>query len=103
MSLNTQVCTCHAYTVHVQNVLSWYTTCLEKVTYAATYTLTDHEFVTNLGQNDHWVCPHMSHDCDLHLIFDLNIGVNAKFGGYIFYASQKSEFYLFAQWWALDM
>ncbi len=52
--------------------------------------------MTNLGQDDHWVCPHMSCDFDLHLTFDLNIGLNPKFVGYInvFYASQKSEFYL---------
>ncbi len=37
---------------------------------------------------------HISHDFDLRLIFDLNIWVNAKFGGYIFYTSRKSEFYL---------
>ncbi len=52
------------------------------------------------------VCLHMSHDFDLGLTFDLDIGVKAKFGdldigvkakfgGYIFYASQKSKFYLF--------
>ncbi len=35
--------------------------------------------VTNLGQDDHWVCPRMSHDFDLHLTFDLDIGVSAKF------------------------
>ena len=28
---------------------------------------------------------HMSHDFDLHLTFDLDILVNTKFGGYIFY------------------
>ncbi len=41
-----------------------------------TCTLTDSE--TNLGQDDHWVCPHMSCDFDLHLTFDFNIGVNSK-------------------------
>ena len=30
------------------------------------------------------VCPHMSCDFDLHLTFDLDIGVNAKFGGTYF-------------------
>ncbi len=59
--------------------------------------------MTNLDQDDHWVCPHMSCDFDLYLIFDFyltfdfDIGVNAKFGVYIFYASQKSEFYLFRE------
>ncbi len=55
------------------------------------HTLTDR----NHGQDDHLVCPHMSCDFDLHLTFDRNIGVNTKFGWYIFYASQKSEFFLF--------
>ncbi len=48
--------------------------------------------MTNLGQDDHWTCPHMSHDFDLCLTFDLDVGVKAKFGRYIFYASRKSEF-----------
>ena len=48
--------------------------------------------MTNLEQDDHWVCPRMSQDFDLHLTFDLDIGVKAKFGCYIFYPS--SEFYL---------
>ena len=47
--------------------------------------------LTNLGQDDHLVCPHMSCDFDLHLTFDLHIVVNEKFGGYIFCASQKSR------------
>ena len=34
--------------------------------------------MTSLGQDDHLVCPHMSHDFDLSLTFDLYIGVNAK-------------------------
>ncbi len=50
--------------------------------------------VTNLGQDDHYMYRHMSHDFDLGLTFDLDIWVNAKFGGYMFYASQKSELYL---------
>ena len=41
------------------------------------------------------MCPNMSLDFDLCLSFDLNIGVNVKFGGYIFYASQKFDFYFF--------
>ncbi len=41
-----------------------------------------------------WVCPHTSRDFDC-LSFDLDIGVNAKFSGYIFYASRKSEFYCY--------
>ncbi len=36
----------------------------------------------------------MSRDFDVHLIFDLDIGVKANFGGYILHASRKSEFYL---------
>ncbi len=28
--------------------------------------------------DDHWVCRHMSHDFDLRLTFDLDIGVNAR-------------------------
>ncbi len=44
------------------------------------HTSTDHD------QDDQWVCPHMSCDFDLYLTFDLDIGVNTKFGGYIFYA-----------------
>ena len=39
------------------------------------------------------MCPHMSHDFDLSLTFDLDIGVDVKFVGYIFYASRKSKFY----------
>ena len=49
---------------------------------------------TNLGQDDRWVYPHMSCDFDLCLTLDLDIGVNVKFSGYIFYATQKIEFYL---------
>ena len=33
----------------------------------------------------------MSRDFDLCLIVDLDIGVNTKFGRYIFYTSRKSE------------
>ena len=29
------------------------------------HTLTGHDY--NLGQDDHWVCPHMLHDFDLYL------------------------------------
>ena len=36
----------------------------------------------------------MSHDFDFRLTFDLDIGVKAQIGGYIFYASRKSDFYL---------
>ena len=55
--------------------------------------------MTNLGQDDNWVCSHMLRDFDVCLTFDLDIGVNGKFSGYIFYASQKSEFYLFQIKW----
>ena len=40
------------------------------------------------------VCPYMSRDFEPHLTSDLDIGVNTKFGGYIFYASRKSKFNL---------
>ena len=43
--------------------------------------------VTNLGQDDYWVCQHMSRDFHLHLTFDLDIGVNEKFGEYISFTS----------------
>ncbi len=49
--------------------------------------------VTNPGQ-DNWECPHMSSDFDLCLTFGIDIEVNVKFGGYIFYASRKSDFFL---------
>ncbi len=39
--------------------------------------------VTNHGQDDHWVCPHMSPDFDLRLTFDLDKGVNTEFVGYM--------------------
>ena len=32
--------------------------------------------MTNFGQDDHSVCPHMSCDFDLYLTFDLDIVVN---------------------------
>ncbi len=51
--------------------------------------------MTNLGQDDHWVCPPMSHDFDLHLTFYLDKRVNAKFGRYTFYASWNSKFYFY--------
>ena len=35
--------------------------------------------VTKLDQNDHWPKPHMSNDFDLHLTFDLDIGVKYAF------------------------
>ena len=65
------------------------------------HTLTDHDY--NLGQDDHWVCPHMSHDFDLHLTFDLDVGVNAKFGGHIFYASRKFEYFTIVQYLYWDL
>ncbi len=40
--------------------------------------------MSNLGQDDHGVCPRMSRDFDLHLTFDLDIGINTKFEVYIF-------------------
>ena len=46
-----------------------------------------------LGQDDHWMYPHTPCDFDLCLTFDLDIGVNAKFGRYVFFASWKSDFY----------
>ena len=54
--------------------------------------------MTYLGQDDHWVCPHMSCDFELRLTFDLDMGVNAKLGGYIFYASRKSWVLLVSSW-----
>ena len=31
--------------------------------------------LTKLGGKDYWPCPNMSHDIDLHMTFDLDIGV----------------------------
>ncbi len=45
--------------------------------------------VTNLGQDDRWVCPQVSHNLDLRLAFDLDIGVNPKFVGTYFMYCQK--------------
>ena len=35
--------------------------------------------LTKLGQNDYWVVPHMSHDIDPNLTFDLDMGVKIRF------------------------
>ena len=35
--------------------------------------------LTKLGQDDHWVVPHMSYDFDLYLTFDLDTEVKIRF------------------------
>ncbi len=54
--------------------------------------------MTNLAQDYHWVCPHMSHDFNLCLTSDLDIGVNAKFGGYIFLFFPQFYLFMHAVW-----
>ena len=39
--------------------------------------------------------PHMLRDFDVCMTIDLDIGVNTKFGEYIFYALRKSELFKF--------
>ena len=54
--------------------------------------------MTNLGQDYHWLYPHMSHEFDLCLTLDFVIVVNAKFIGYIFYASRKYDYHVMLQY-----
>ncbi len=37
--------------------------------------------VTNLNQDDHWMCPNISHDFDIRLTFDLDIVVTGNLAG----------------------